>query len=68
VAVFNQHCQENNLGRHKFNPDFYAGPFSSRNLEVRNETKTYKGRAYTNQPFVFGVDTVQEALEMSDDF
>jgi hypothetical protein len=68
VSIFNQHCHENNLGRHKFNPDFYAGPFSSRNLEVRNETKTYKGRAYTNQPFVFGVDTVQEALDVSDDF
>jgi hypothetical protein len=68
VAVFNQHCHENNLGRAKFNPDFYAGPFSSRNLEVRNETKTYKGRAYTNQPFIFGVDTVQEALDVSDDF
>jgi hypothetical protein len=68
VAIFNQHCQENNLGRHKFNPDFYAGPFSSRNLEVRNDTQVYKGRAYTNQPFVHGVDTVQEALEFSDDY
>mgnify|MGYP003341249315 FL=1 len=56
VATFNQHCQENNLGRFKFNPDFYAGPFSAKELEVRTETRTYKERAYAAQPFVFGVD------------
>lgn len=68
VHVFNLHCQENNLGRHKFNPDFYGGPFSSRDLEVRTETKVYKGKAYTNQPFVYGVDTVEETLDFSEDY
>ena len=68
VQLFNQHCQENNLGRFKFNPDFYAGPFSSRALEVRTEAKTYKGRAYPAQPVVFGVDIVEETLQFSDDF
>lgn len=56
VAAFNQHCQENNLGKFKFNPDFYAGPFSSKELEVRTETKMYKERSYSAQPFIFGVD------------
>jgi hypothetical protein len=56
VAAFNQHCQENNLGRFKFNPDFYAGPFSAKELEVRTETQMYKERSYSAQPFIFGVD------------
>jgi hypothetical protein len=70
VHIFNQHCQENNLGRHKFNPDFYAGPFSSKELEVRSESLTYQGRAYIAQPFIFGVDIITEdgKLEFSDDY
>jgi hypothetical protein len=70
IYSFNQHCQENNLGRHKFNPDFYAGPFSSKDLEVRTESKTYNGRAYISQPFIYGVDVHQEGanLEFSEDY
>ena len=67
VQIFNQHCQENNLGRFKFNPDFYLGPFSSRDIEVKTEAKTYKGRAYMAQPMIYGVDVVEETLEYSDD-
>ena len=67
VQIFNQHCQENNLGRFKFNPDFYAGPFSSRGLEVITEARTYKGRAYPIQPFVCGIDIVDDTLQFSDD-
>ena len=58
VQVFNQHCQENNLGRWRFNPDFYAGPFSSRELEVRTDTRDYNGEKYQAKEFVFGVDIV----------
>ena len=68
IQIFNQHCQENNLGKVKFNPDFYAGPFSSRDLEVRTEAITYKGRAYASQPVVFGVDVIEETLEFADDY
>ena len=67
VQVFNQHCQANNLGRPKFNPDFYAGPFSSREIEVREESLTYKGRVYPKQPFIFGLDVLEETLQFSDD-
>ena len=67
VQVFNQHCQSNNLGRPKFNPDFYAGPFSSRDIEVRNATETYEGRIYPIQPFIYGLDVVKESLEFGDD-
>jgi hypothetical protein len=64
VQLFNQHCQENNLGKPKFNPDFYAGPFSSKNIEVRTEAKTYKGRVFPAQPMIFGVDVVEETLQI----
>ena len=56
VAQFNQHCRENNLGTFKFHPDFYAGPFSARDLEVRVESKIYNGTAYSTQPFIYGLD------------
>jgi hypothetical protein len=56
ITRFNQHCRENNLGTFKFNQDFYAGPFSARELEVRVESRTYNGNAYSAQPFIFGVD------------
>jgi len=56
VAQFNQHCRENNLGTFRFNPDFYAGPFSSRELEVRVDSRVYNGQAFSTQPFIFGLD------------
>ena len=68
VQVFNQHCQENNLGKVRFNTDFYVGPFSSRNLEVRSEARTYKGRVYPLQPMVFGVDIVDDNIQVSEDY
>ena len=68
VQIFNQHCQENNLGRPKFNPDFYAGPFSSRGLEVRREALTYKGRAYPKQEFIYGIDIIEDTIQFGDDY
>jgi hypothetical protein len=68
VQLFNQHCQENNLGKFKFNPDFYAGPFSSRQLEVVTEARTYKGRAYPAQPIILGVDIVEDTIQFSEDY
>ena len=60
VHTLNQHCQDNNLGKPRFTPDFYAGPFSSRDLEVRTVDRTYNGRAYIAQPFIFGIDIVHD--------
>ena len=68
VQVFNQHCQANNLGKHKFNQDFHAGPFSSRDIEVRDEVVTYKGRTYPKQPVIYGVDVVEESLGFNEDY
>ena len=60
VHMFNQHCQENNLPRSKFNPDVYAGPFSAREIEVRSDAVQYRGRAYATQPIIYGLDVIQE--------
>lgn len=68
VQIFFQHCQENNLGRSKFNPDFYAGPFSSKGLEVRKEALTYKGRAYPKQEFIYGIDIVEDTIQFGEDY
>ena len=68
TTLFNQHCTECNLGKFRFNPDFYAGPFSSKGLEVRTEAKTYRGRAYGAMPLIFGVDVVDEGIQATDDF
>ena len=68
VQVFNQHCHENNLGKHKFHPDFYIGPFSSRDVEVRNESVTYKGRLYPKQPVIYGLNVIEESLGFTDEF
>ena len=68
IQVFNQHCQANNLGKPKFNPDFYAGPFSSRDIDVREEVVNYKGRSYPKQPVIYGLDVVEESLEFTDNY
>jgi len=66
VQIYNQHCQENVLGRCKFNEDIYAGPFSSREIEVRTESITYRGKAYANQKIIFGMDVHEENYSLDD--
>jgi len=61
VTSFNAHCLENNLGKVRFNQDFYQGPFGMRDIEVRKETnKVYRGRVYPVQSFIYGLDIVDE--------
>jgi len=67
VQTFNQHCQENNLGRFKFNPDFYAAPFSAKKLVVKTETVTYDDRVYHNQPIIYGIDVIGDTNNISED-
>ena len=38
VALFNSHCQANNLGKPRFTQDFYIGPFSQRDIEAVSYT------------------------------
>lgn len=67
VTKFNQHCSENSLGKHTFHPDFYVGPFSSRDIEVRIATVKYKGRQYNHQPIIYGLDIVTDDITYTDD-
>lgn len=60
VALYQTHCQANNLGRPKFNEDAYAGPFSSRDLEVRVASLEYRGKLEPMQPFIFGLDVIEQ--------
>jgi hypothetical protein len=66
--AFNTHCSENNLGRHRFNPDFYMGPFSSRDIEVRVESVKHKGTNYPNQPIIYGLDIVEYIEEFNENY
>lgn len=68
IQMFNTHCQENNLGKFKFHPDFYAGPFSSKNITVKTSSESYAGKQYIMQPFVYGLDIVQETVDFNDDY
>jgi len=68
VQMFNQHCSANNLGKPKFNQDFYVGPFSSRDIEVREEVVKYKGRTYPKQPVIFGLDVIEESIGFTEDY
>ena len=60
VSKFNNYCLANNLGKPKFNYDFYAGPFSQRDIVVRHHTAIYKGKMMANQEFIFGIELVEE--------
>lgn len=68
VQAFNDHCKENNYAKHRFNPDFYMGPFAQYGIKVeRNVRKQYNGR-YRNGTFYVGVDladleTVENFME-----
>ncbi len=68
IQLFNSHCTENNLGRFKFNPDFYAGPFSSRDITVTTETLSWNGKIYANQAIICGLDLQKDTAEFSDDY
>lgn len=56
MTRFNTHCTNNNLGRFKFNPDFYNGPFSSKRLTVVKMKGSWQDREYPYQPWVMGID------------
>ena len=60
VSKFNNYCLANNLGKPKFNYDFYAGPFSQRDIVVRHSTSMYKGKMLANQEFIFGIELLDD--------
>lgn len=65
VDYMNIHCSQNNLTKPRFNEDFYAGPFSSKELEVRVESRIYRDSNYSNQPHIFGIDIALPELAVN---
>ena len=64
VSMFQQHCALNNLGKPRFNADFYAGPFSTRDIVVEmGVTRMWEGRQFTNQPFIMGLSVDRIDME-----
>ena len=67
VDMFNDHCKTNNYAKHRFNADFYMGPFSQFDIKVkRNTRKLYNGRQQTCT-FLFGVDAADFDKMRDDD-
>jgi hypothetical protein len=68
IQVFNWYCQINNLRRHVFNEDFYMETFISKDIEVREDEVTYKGRVYPTQSIIYGLDITEKSLYFGDDY
>jgi regulator of replication initiation timing len=68
IQVFNWYCQINNLRRHVFNEDFYMETFISKDIEVREDEVTYKGRVYPTQSIIYGLDIAEKSLYFGDDY
>jgi hypothetical protein len=68
--VFNDHCRENNLGRHKWDADFYSNTFSNNNITVSSKTKKRYppiiGEMKTGV-YYCGIDVVDETNDMNDE-
>lgn len=66
IQHFNEHCKANNLGRYKFTPDFYNGPFSGKNIRIEQTTIIYEQtqKSYKNQPIIIGLDVKDDDQDM----
>lgn len=56
ISYFRAWCQRNEIGLLRFNEDFYKGVFSQYDVEVRHDSRIWRGSGYSIQPFVFGMD------------
>lgn len=71
VTTFNEHCRDNHLGSHKWNSDYYLGPFETHSIKVEKAKK----RRYPNIPgartyhgsFIFGIDIISDLDDNQDD-
>lgn len=62
--MFNDHCSDNNLGKHRWTSDFYSGPFQDIDLmgiskPLRLETRpamAWHGKQFRRMPWIVGVD------------
>ena len=66
VQHFNEHCKANHLGRYKFTPDFYNGPFSTKSIEVKQKSIVYHGnnKPYSKHQIVIGLDVIDDDADV----
>ena len=64
VQLFNTHCNDNNYSRHRFNPDFYMGPFYQKNITVQlaSRKKYPKDTHLTRDEFCSRLMTMRDSI------
>lgn len=56
ISVYNDWCRRNEIGRSKFNENFYKGVFSQYDISVYFSAHKWRDEMYIPQPFVMGMD------------
>lgn len=56
--VFNNFCATRHLGKKNVNYDTYIGPFSQRDIIVRQDSRLYNDKMYDAQEFIVGLDVI----------
>lgn len=66
IQHFNEHCKANNLGRFKFTPDFYNGPFSTKSIGVEQKSMVYHGnqKPYSKHQIIIGMDVTDDESDV----
>lgn len=59
MYLFNDHCNDTNYKKIRFNKDFYTGPFSQFGIEVEKSKRKYNGRTMETTFFI-GIDIKEE--------
>lgn len=60
-TYYNEYCRENNFTKHKFNSEFYNGPFSDFNIKVERKSR----RAYPINSDNFKVGTFYVGVDIA---
>lgn len=67
IDEFNDYCKTNNYTKHRFNPDYYLGPFAQFDVKVqKNVRKEYNGHKKVGTYFV-GIDVDDVVGEIVDE-
>ena len=70
IQHFNEHCKANNLGKYKFGPDFYNGPFSTKAIKVVQKSMIYhkNQKHYQRHQIIVGMDVMDDDDGISNDY
>ena len=59
IQIFKQYCQSNGIECIKNIESLFELPFLAKNLVIINYRGHYRRKMYTDQDFIFGIDTVE---------